>query len=209
MRIRPYILGCAFLVLAASVARADSPPPNLIVNGGFETGNFSGWTLSGSPGYSFVSGVMFADDHPNSGSYYAMLGSAGAESFLSQTVATTSGSDYALTFYLSSDGAQVNELSVAENGDTLLDLMNIPDTGGYKEYTVDFTADASSTTVSLGSRDDPSYLLLDDVSLVDPGPQIINTSVTETPLPGSLWLGGSLMAAMGLTTLLRRRSTLI
>jgi hypothetical protein len=201
MRTFSCLLVCAVLVLATSFARADYP--NLLTNGGFETGNFSGWNVGGNPGYSLVAGFTFGDYHPNSGTYYAMLGSYGAESYLSQTVATTPNSSYRLSFSLSSDGALQNDFTAIENGVIIFDDVNIPDTNGYQVFNGYFIASSYLTTIQLGSRDDPSYLLLDDVSLIDP------PSISSTPLPGSLWLGLGLMAAMGVTALLRRRTASI
>lgn len=54
---------------------------NLVANCGFETGDFSGWTLSGNTGFTGVStGYAF------SGNFGAALGPIGSDGFLSQTL---------------------------------------------------------------------------------------------------------------------------
>ncbi len=67
---------------------------NAIVNGGFETGNLSGWTASGA-----ATGVTTSD--PHSGTYAALLGSSSptnGNSSIAQTFTAPSGSSH-LTFW--------------------------------------------------------------------------------------------------------------
>jgi hypothetical protein len=192
------LAGFALLAIAGG-AKADNV--NLITNGGFETGNFSGWTLTGVPSYSLVAGFTAGADAPHSGKYYAMLGSFGSLSYLSQTVPTTVGADYDLTFYLASDGGTPSEFSATVGGTTLFDEVD-PAKSGYVEYSLPYTATSDATTIQFGDRDDPGYLLLDDVSFVDP-PSI---PAAPVPLPSSLWLGSLAMLAMAGTSWMGRRA---
>ena len=73
------------------------------------------------------------------------------------------------SYYLASDGGDPSQFLVTENGAQLADLTDLPKSG-YVEYTEDFYASSDQTTITFASRDDPGYLLLDDVSLVDPPP---------------------------------------
>src|SRR5262249_25131594 len=50
-----------------------------LVNGGFETGDFTGWDLSGNTGFTGVSAI-----NPHSGTYAAFLGPIGSLGFLCQ-----------------------------------------------------------------------------------------------------------------------------
>jgi hypothetical protein len=56
---------------------------NLIVNCGFETGDFTGWTQSGNLGFT---GVTTNPTYVFSGSWGAQLGPVGSDGFLTQTV---------------------------------------------------------------------------------------------------------------------------
>src|SRR5262249_5454325 len=79
---------------------------NLIVNGGFETGNFSGWTQSGDLSYTGVDGSL-----PHSGSFAAYMGPTGSDGFLAQSFATTPGANYTLDYWLESDGGSPNDFT--------------------------------------------------------------------------------------------------
>lgn len=166
-----------FLMAAAMVGHAD---PNLLTNGGFETGDFTGWSLSG-----YVTPCLFVGTAgaawciptsgigPHSGNYTAELGNDTYDASLAQTVATTVGATYELTFYLASQdyGTPSNDFSVYWGGQQIMSQTNLGPFG-YTEY--DFSglvANSSSTTMSFAFHNTPSYFALDDVSLVDPVPE--------------------------------------
>jgi hypothetical protein len=131
---------------------------NLVVNGGFETGDFTGWTLDSDD-------ASVSTGYAHSGIYGADFGQVGSLGYLSQTLSTTPGTNYYLSFWLDCDGATPNEFQVSWDGNTLLDEANIPDVGWTNiQFTV--TATGNSTVLQFGFRDDTSNLGLDDVSVV-------------------------------------------
>src|SRR5438034_4094428 len=159
------LCACAlFFVGAAGQAKAD-----LVVNGGFETGDFTGWTVAASftfvdPASPGVGGAGGFGTH--SGSFYAAMGSVGALGTISQTLSTTTGQTYTLDYWFASDGGTPNEFRVDWDGTTLFDQSNIP-THAYVEYTFAVTATSPSTVLTFFERNDPSYLSLYDVSVND------------------------------------------
>ena len=124
------LLTVSALAVVPSVATAG--PINLVQNGGFETGNFSSWTVTGpcqfvlaSVASSGCSGLD-VDPKPFDGHYAAYLGAAmGTGGSLSQTLGTTAGSLYNLQFDLANTsfaglgGVTPNQLTVSFGGTTL------------------------------------------------------------------------------------------
>lgn len=85
-----------------------------MLNGGFETGDFTNWVLAGDYTFTFVDdGSEFV---PHSGSYEALLGNNTAPGTLSQTVATTPGTTYVLSCWFNNSYGDPGQFSVSGTG---------------------------------------------------------------------------------------------
>jgi hypothetical protein len=189
LRLFAFLLGTLALLACGSMARAD------LVNGSFQTGNFSGWTQSGNLGFtSVVGGGSDADG------FFASVGPVGSDGFLSQTIATVPGTQYNVQFFLASDGGTPNDFNVTFGGVTLFSQTNIPSTGGaFIEHDVVGTATGATTTVTFGFRNDPGFLGFDQASVLPIAPP------AGVPEPTSLALFG--LALGGAIPFLRRRKS--
>jgi hypothetical protein len=162
------------------------PRAGFVQNGGFETGTFNNWSLSGITAYLTVS---IKPDYVHSGRYGAQLGPFGALSYLSQNFATIPGEPYLLSLWLDSPyGGTPNEFTVSWNGTTLFDGTNL---GAFGWTNLQFTVAAMSTNsqLQIGVRNDPSYFGLDDVGVtpIASMPPLI----TQSPVNQTVPIGGN------------------
>ena len=78
---------------------------------------------------------IYIDTNAQGGSTYAAaIGSMGADGTLSQTIATTAGQTYTLSFWLQNEGSTGNDFKAIWNGQTLLSLTNAGQFGYTRIY---------------------------------------------------------------------------
>jgi hypothetical protein len=143
---------------------------NLVQNGGFETGDFSDWTLAGDTVTATSIGNLAAtdDDFPglaHSGTFGAYLGEPGYPAALSQVLATTPGQPYLVSIWLDSLVAgNYQEFSVVWNGADLTNLVD-PPAFGWSNFLFAVPATDINSTLEFDVQNEVSYFGLDDVSV--------------------------------------------
>jgi hypothetical protein len=188
MVMRGTLMSVVVLLLACGAAHAG-----LIVNGGFETGDFTGWTVTGANVLNTNYGI--STNTPEDGVYCAWFsGSSTSLTYLSQTFATVPGQEYNARVWISytQQDATSNEIQFWWGG---IEETNgsAPSTEPWTNLSNVFTATSSSTTITLGfqslgplSQPNNGWFAVDDLS------------VSAVPEPASLLLcllGGALLAA--------------
>jgi hypothetical protein len=198
-----FLIGLAGLLIAmpgfASPSLCNAIAGNLVPNCGFETGDFTGWTVAPFPQPGDF--ITFVDTGlsglaPNSGTYFAALGTFNGDGSLGPTVSlvTVPGQTYTFSFYLTNlePGSldNPNDFSADWAGTTLLSLSNAPNMP-YTHYSFTETATSTATTIGFTERNDVSYWGLDDVSVVpvDPG---------GVPEPSTMFLMATGLIGVGL-----------
>jgi len=171
------------LAFAAAVAfvlalpvRAD--PPNLVVNGGFETGDLTGWTHSGNTS---LGSVVLSPVH--SGAHAYSDGAVGSLGFISQDLTTTPGGSYTLDFWLSNPGGAGTEFRVSWDGNIIDDFVDSAGFGWTEYIYPELVASSGATSLGFGFRQDPSYWRLDDVSVqANEVPEVPDSTFTASLL---------------------------
>ena len=184
----------AFVCFA--VTASAIPIGNIVKNGGFETGGLPPWRTSGNAGSmrSNVAGggtIGIDQDSAHRGQFGLFAGAIGTKVFLSQTLRTTQGSNYILSFWM--DASQTDaaraaapgnpiDFEVFWNGHLIYDTSDIPTS--YTKFTFsDLVATGSTTVLKFGFRDDSGEFHLDDVRVGIAGvPEAFSTLWLALPL---------------------------
>jgi uncharacterized protein (TIGR03437 family) len=165
---------CAFLAVfcalpsvgaTPSASVCDTVAANLVLNCGFETGDFTEWltTLAASG-----SDFDVIEYYPYSGTYAARFGALnGTNDYIDQSLATTPGHSYTITFYLDASRENIGGAFVANwNGANLLTVSGSVGSG-YQLYSFTAQATSSSTDLQFGGNSLRAFYYLDDVVVTD------------------------------------------
>ena len=183
------------LLLAATAASAT----NLVANGGFETGNLSGYTSTGA----FV-GVLgsnaIAPYGPDNGSYDAVFGTQRVAGTLSQSFSDQAGAPLSISFDLADPAgtSSTGFFDVNFDGVSLLQVTT-PAAFGYTHYSFTQTG-TGSDTILFSARNDPNFFELDDLDAEE--------AVSNAPEPTTWALLFSGVALIGGMLRFQRRRTL-
>lgn len=167
-----------------------------IVNGGFETGDFTGWTVNDPTNFTLIGNdTAFGNNHTQ---YYANLGAYdyGTPSTLgelSQTITTTPGDVFNVSFALSNDGFTLNQFNVLWDGAVVFSMTNLPQAIGYAYTTYSISnlvATGSTAKLTFQYNNESDFFRLDDVTAsAVPEPSTISFAALGLGILGLTWYG--------------------
>ena len=157
------VLSSSVLIIAAHPAQANDP----ISNGGFETGDFSGWTVNGlgSNSLAVTNDSVFIHE----GNYGAIVG-ARSQGLLSQTFSLNKKQAYKLTYSLKAN-LPADGTAPAEPSYFVVSMNGKPIAGGsvsskdFKVHQVIFNPTEDLTEIQFTLLGNKGTIALDDVSL--------------------------------------------
>ncbi len=189
-------------ILPAALEKSDDPMPfvlgNLVVNGSFETADFTGWAQVNDTSFTFVTDEIVGGG-PTDGSWHAAFGPTdpGGGGII-QSIATSAGGSYTLIFDLANLGAAPNAFGLFWDGGFVSIDFDVP-AFDYGTFSTVLSATGAATDLGFIFYHEPSFWLLDNISLV--------SADGVVPEPAT-W--GMMIAGFGLVgSALRRRRAAI
>lgn len=151
--------------LTAFIAPAQA---NLVTNGGFEAGDFSGWTETGNTSFNFAQ-CPGSDPSVFEGSCSALFGPSDVGGIEQVIDVGSAGMPWDLSFAFQPDGANGSSFAVLFGGQSLLSLSS-PPAGDYTLYHFSGVTTAANMTLAFNFVDPVGFLYLDAVALTVPEP---------------------------------------
>ena len=192
-----YLLALALAIAAGTPAAAAV---NMVINPGFETGNFSGWTLEDTSGNTRISAIGH-----NGSAYRADLGSVDLNG-INQNIATIAGQEYNFSFYVRGDAISQsanpsNRFQAFFGSNKVYGATNLPANGGvYGLQSFNLFVTSAVTNIRFAVLDEANFIALDDVSVT--AATATTPAVPESATWGMMILG---MSVVGFA--MRRRQT--
>lgn len=196
------LLSGAFAAVLSLVLAPAASAQNLITNGGFEAGGLAPWITAG----------WGNSNQMRSGANAVITGCSGAtclnpavsSGMIHQDVVTTPGTSYTLTFWyrtnlpadtpfelqaLVSNGVPANGGAGTCTGSCVFGTQAA--TAVYTQATRTFVATSASTRITFLGRNDPAFVLIDDVSVVVAPVAVPTMSEWAMILLGLMLAGGA------------------
>jgi hypothetical protein len=163
------LIRLAYSLAACVVCTAAAQGIELVSNGGFESGDFTGWTVEGPQ-----SNLFQVDDfHGHTGAYSLLFAALESDNTrVSQVTPTALGQQYILDFWVwntsdGNSGVGGDGLSIYWEGAPALDLQPVSaQVNTWLNYSLNVTATANGSELEFHGFDAPFVIYLDDVSLV-------------------------------------------
>jgi hypothetical protein len=185
---------------------------NIVLNPGFETGDFTSWTEHTCTSINCgAQGFFVVGTDPHTGSFAAETRCVSAScldpvvgDWISQPLTTTASTAYTFSFWMDPVNSSLDptvEIDVFWNSNKVGSFVSEP--GGYHQFIIGgLVASGSTSLLELTGRHDPATVYIDDIcvsSSSDCG------TASVVPEPTALLLMSSGLAGIGIFALRRRR----
>ncbi len=174
------------LAVGLFASGAASATPNLLINGSFETGDLTGWSLTGNTAFTSVV-RNYPGYRAEDGNYALVFGPTGSNGVLSQTFTDVAGGLLTVTGYLAGNGTSPSNFSASIDGHVGFAVNPVP-AEGYTLFSFTFLA-TGLDTLSLNFRNDPDWDAVDN---------LVVTEALPIPEPAGLTVLGAGLFGLGL-----------